>query len=107
LPKLIVDFRNFANAPKNCIKVRQRTSSLHRGEQMNTNDYLLCILSIRNFNTLKPFSWQRTCRSSGGENLNYYYGDSGSIPGEFSWDFSAFCFFVIIIVRPLLLGVWY
>jgi hypothetical protein len=42
LPMLIVDFRNSANAPKNCIKVRQQASSLHRGEQTNTNDCVFC-----------------------------------------------------------------
>jgi hypothetical protein len=41
LPKPMVDFWNFATAPKNCIKVRQRTSSPHRSEQMNTN---YCVL---------------------------------------------------------------
>jgi hypothetical protein len=109
LPKPMVDFRNFANAPTDRIKVRQRTSSLHRGEQMNKNYCLLCILSVRNLNTFQPLSWQRTCRSSGGENLTYHSGDSGSIPDEFAWDFSAIfsVFFGIIIVRPLLLGFWY
>jgi len=42
LPKLIVDFRNFANAPKNCMNVRQLASCLHKGEQMNTNDCVFC-----------------------------------------------------------------
>jgi hypothetical protein len=108
LPKLTVDFRNYAKAPKNCTKVRQWISSLHTGEQMNTNDCFLCMLPIRNLNTFQPFSRQRTCRSSGRENLTYHSGDSGSIPGEFAWGFSAifFWFFVIIIVRPLLLGLW-
>jgi len=107
--KPMVDIRDFANAPKNCIEVRQRTSSLNRGELMNKNYCLLCILSVRNLNTFQPLSWQRTCRSSGGENLTYYSGDSGSIPDEFAWDFSAtFSVFIgIIIVRPLLLGIWY
>jgi len=105
LPKLIVDFRNFANAPKNSTNIRQRESSLHRGEQMNTNDCLLCILSIRNFNTFQPFSWRRMCRSSSGENLTYHSGDSDSIPGEFAWDFSAI--FSPDVFRPLLLVFWY
>ena len=111
LPKLIVDFRNFANAPKNCMNVRQRASSLHRAEQINTNDCVFCtfcqfVISTHSNRSVDEERvalravkiWLITPETQIQSLVN--------LRGISPLFFYLF-FFVIIVVRPLLVGLWY